>query len=227
MNANNLIKTIKDIFCDSSKEYYQPPQEHFCPMDLNDSDSRNCMILIDASVSMNKKDWKPSRLIAAIKSVEAFVNRLACENPDARIAIAAYGDNAQLILDFTPAANHTDIINSLKNICFLGDTNIGDALRIASQRLMNASGNNQVILLSDGWNNTGDSPKYIADKLKMHATIEVIGIGGTPACVDEALLKHIASPYPDGTKRYRWIGDTQGLIQHFHNLAGRLERVKI
>lgn len=223
----NAIRIIKNILV-GKKEPYQPVQEQYYPADLNfhSYDSRNCVILIDASGSMGAKDWKPSRLKAAIKAAEAFVNRLASENPDARIAIAAYGDGAHIKQDFIPAVHSTDIINSLNNIRLMGGTNIPDALRVASKLLMNAPGNNQVILLTDGWSNTGGSPKHTADKLKMHAIIETVGIGGSPSCVDEALLKHIASPYPDGTKRYRWIGDAQGLVQHFHNLAGRLERVK-
>ena len=52
-----------------------------------------------------------------------------------------------------------------------------------------------------------------------------IGIGGAPHDVDEPLMKHIASEYPDGSKRYRWIGDKERLAQHFHCLAGRITRL--
>jgi len=30
--------------------------------------------------------------------------------------------------------------------------------------------------------------------------------------------------FPDGRKRYRWIGDKKDLIEHFKVLAGRIRR---
>ena len=51
-----------------------------------------------------------------------------------------------------------------------------------------------------------------------------VGIGGKPTDVNEKLLKSIASKYPDSSPRYRWIGDKKGLVQHFHQLAGRITR---
>jgi len=64
----------------------------------------------------------------------------------------------------------------------------------------------------------------VSDRLRDIATVECVGIGGTPEEVDEDLLRYIASSYPDGSKRYRWIGDRKRLVEHFHNLAGGITR---
>ena len=64
-----------------------------------------------------------------------------------------------------------------------------------------------------------------APDLTVHTGVPgCIGIGGTPHDVDESLMRDIASEYPDGSKRYRWIGDKERLAQHFHCLAGRITR---
>ena len=76
---------------------------------------------------------------------------------------------------------------------------------------------------TDG-HNTGKTPEKLADRLKEFAIIECIGIGGSPADVDESLLKRIAAAYPNGKKRYRWIGQKEQLVKHFHNLAGAIRR---
>ena len=81
-----------------------------------------------------------------------------------------------------------------------------------------------MVLLSDGHNNTGPDPRPIAHRLKRSAVIECIGIGGSPSDVDEELMKDIASAYPDGTKRYRWIGDPERLEEAFIELAVGITR---
>ena len=89
--------------------------------------------------------------------------------------------------------------------------------------LKNPASPAQVVLLTDG-QNTGKDPIALAERLKKRAVIECVGIGGSPEDVDECLLKQIASAYPDGTRRYRWIGQKEQLIKHFHKLAGGIRR---
>ena len=58
---------------------------------------RDCVLVLDASGSMYLTDWKPSRLGAAQEAAEAFVKRLKEEQPASRVAIVAYGHNAQIL----------------------------------------------------------------------------------------------------------------------------------
>lgn len=84
----------------------------------------------------------------------------------------------------------------------------------------------RIILLSDGEHNGGGCPIKIASQLKNAGVIiDCIGIGGSPASVDEKLLKQIASRDADGTVRYCFIGDQHKLLKKYHNLARHIRPV--
>lgn len=183
---------------------------------------RACILVLDASGSMADRDWRPSRLAAAKEAAKAFCRRLAREEPKARVAIVGYSDNAELLVNLTPAKHLETLIKAIDQIRAFGGTNITAGIAIAVDLLKNGPG--QVIALTDGHHNEGPGPANIAHDLKQLAVLECVGIGGSPSDVDETLLKEIASPYPDGTKRYRWIGDKEQLVRHFHNLAGGITR---
>ena len=180
---------------------------------------KNCIILLDASGSMNLNDWKPNRLKGAIESAEAYIHELASKDPDACVAVVLYGTKAKIIAQLAPARNFENL-NCYLN-CFMTGfaTNIAAALKAAYAICSGTHGINHVILLSDGYHNAGGNPKAISDKLKQNATIECIGIGGSPKDVDENLMRYIASYRSDGTKQYRWIGNKEILIKHFRNSA--------
>ena len=186
--------------------------------------SRNSVLAIDASSSMSSRDWKPSRLEAAQNAARAYVDRLASEDPDATVAVVAYGDTAALLRELTPARRLNELTRAIESISGMGCTNITAAHETAWNLLKTSQGLGQVVLLTDGCHNTGPDARPISDRLREFAVIECVGIGGSPSDVDEELLRYIASPYPDGSKRYRWIGDKERLVQHFHNLAGRIVR---
>jgi hypothetical protein len=84
----------------------------------------------------------------------------------------------------------------------------------------------RIILLSDGEHNMGGSPVHSASRLKnAGVVIDCIGIGGSAACVDEKLLKQIASRDPDGSIRYCFIGDQHKLLKKYQNLARHIRPV--
>ena len=185
---------------------------------------RNCVLDIDASGSMLDQDWQPTRLEGAQQAAKAFIKRLRFEEPEAKVAIVAYSDDADLICDLSPVTNYRELERNIDSIYTMGATNITAGLEMTYDLIKNIRSLAQVVVLSDGYHNTGAEPKSISDKLRKSAIIECVGIGGSPIDVDEELLKYIASSYPDGKKRYRWIGDKERLVKHFHNLAGRIVR---
>lgn len=190
---------------------------------LPDDGSRDCVLVLDASPSMQDKDWPPSRLAAAQEAARAFVDRLANEEPNARIAVVAYSQRAKIRCGLTLASNTARLLRAVDGI-HVGDwTNIHAGLKAAQDLLDRTTRSAQVVLLTDGQHNTGKSPIVVADELKDDAIIECVGIGQRYD-VDEALLRNIASKYADGTPRYRWIGDKEALVEHFENLAGGLRR---
>ncbi len=81
----------------------------------------------------------------------------------------------------------------------------------------------RIIFLSDGEHIHNSSPLPVATALKNSGVIiDCIGIGGTAANVDEAMLKAIASRNPDGSIRYSFIGDKQQLIKKYQTLASHI-----
>jgi len=184
----------------------------------------NGLLLIDTSGSMSDTDWKPSRLGGAIESAVAYVKQLAKNDSNACVAVIRYATSAEVVVPLTRCRYSEQIKNQIRRIQTGSSTNITSALMAAYDICSKSSGINQVILLSDGFHNVGPDPRGISDRLKKYATIECVGIGGSPMSVDEQLMLHIASARPDGSKRYRWIGKKEVLVQHFRELAGGLTR---
>jgi Mg-chelatase subunit ChlD len=84
-----------------------------------------------------------------------------------------------------------------------------------------SNGANQIrnLILTDG--HSAGNPEKTAILLKSEGVIiEIIGIGGSPAEVNEKLLKRCAS-VENGKLLYRFIGDgnSEALVEHFGRLA--------
>lgn len=188
------------------------------------SGPRNSVIVLDFSGTMFSTDWHPSRVEAAISAALEFCKRLAEHEPEAKVGIVSYGTTAVLRCPLTPVTEFRMIKVAVSNFTDMGGTNITAGLEIAQQLLSTSKRTRQVILLTDGHHNTGKHPFNMAEKIRKIAVLECIGIAGTPKTVDEPLLKGIASKYPDGRPRYRWIGDKGSLLNEFRKLAGRIVR---
>lgn len=190
---------------------------------LQSNGARNSFLVIDASGSMLDDDWPPTRLASAKEAAVAFCSRLANEEQDAQVTVIGYGDDAEVFCQPTPARDLQELKDGIARIECLGGTNFRAGLEEVDHRIRKCNGPCDVVLLSDG-HNTGRSPKTMADNIKQKAIISCVGIGGNPEAVDEELMRAIASEHPDGSKRYRWIGDKERLVQHFEKLASRITR---
>lgn len=215
MTLTNILKSF--LFEDTPS-----PEAGHCS--LPDS-PRDCVLVIDASGSMFGADWLPTRLDGAKAAAIAFAKRLCAEQPCSRLGIVTFGCQSKTIRRLTPAGNLDSICRKIRQIDDGGGTNMYSGLQRAHDLLRHSADASQIVLLTDGCN-TGKNPIKLADKLKKKAVIECVGIGGSPDCVDEALLKEIASASPDGAKRYRWIGRKEQLVKHFHRLAGGIRRAQ-
>ncbi len=187
---------------------------------------RDAVLVIDASPSMEDTDWPPSRLAAAQEAARSYVERLVSEEPDASVGIVAYDGGARKVCKLIPVRELRKLFRAIGMISADdgSGTNITAGLRVALKMLDGRGKAAQTIILTDGEHNTGVGPTAVAARLRKIATLECVGIGGHPTDVNEALLKELASAYPDGSKRYRWIGDKERLVQHFRKLAGRITR---
>lgn len=185
---------------------------------------RDCFIVIDRSPSMKDRDYPPSRLLAAKDAARAFAKSVLATSPQSSVAIIGYGGTAEQFCPLTPATDVATIEAAIDRMGFGHATNITAGLAIVKKSMRRSSPCTQVVVLSDGYHNTGPQPTRMADEIKKKAIIETIGIGGSPSYVDEILLRAIASKRRDGTPRYRWIGDRSQLVRHFQHLGTGITR---
>ena len=185
--------------------------------------ARHAVLVIDVSGSMYASDWKPSRLGAAKDAARTFAKHLFQTQPNSVVTVVIFACKSKVAGQISSVNDFNKIDLEIERVDLGYSTNMFAGLKTALKMLKGQNQNRQVVLLTDG-QSTGKNPDYIATQIKQSAIIECVGIGGSPKDVDEILLKKIASAHPDGQKRYRWIGQKEQLVQHFHNLAGRLMR---
>ena len=183
--------------------------------------SQQIILIVDCSGSMSDSDYPPSRLQAAIEAACEYVRTLTQEGKNAEIGVIAFDTRARTILPLTALNQVKPILEAIRSITVCGGTNIACGLQIALelfQQHKNDNADRQIILLTDGH---GGQPTAVANTLKMQydVTLDVIGIGGSPYSVNEALLKQVATTDANGINHYRFIGNPKALKQHYQQLA--------
>lgn len=194
------------------------------PAALFDGDNRMAIIIIDCSYSMDDTDYRPTRLKAAQNAAMEYVNTLVGQNTDTIATVISFSDEARVVVSPTSMSESQRIIQGIQSIKVDGGTNIGEGFKQVEKVLTGHNGQNQIILLTDGF---GDCPLSISQRLKKRcgSIIDVVGIGGSPRDVNESLLKKVATTEPDGTNHYRFIADEGTLKLHYRKLATGLTRV--
>jgi uncharacterized protein YegL len=191
------------------------------PPVTDDNGPRDTAIVIDVSGSMGTSDYPPSRLDGGIQAGMAYATTCAKERPVNRIAIVSFSERACVVLPLTPVTRGREITNAFGRLTIDGGTDLAQGLKAAARLFENqpqTQRRRHVILLTDG---QGGKPLKIAARLKgkLGVVIDVVGIGGSPDEVNEALLRQVATTDPDGRSHYRFIEDPQVLSQHYAQLA--------
>jgi len=158
--------------------------------------SPTTMLVLDASLSMNQTDVKPSRIAAAQSAAETFVQQL----PKAfLVGLVTFSDEAQLPVP--PTADHSRIGPALNDPTRGKGTHIGDGLDAsltAIQSEWDAQGTAPaaVVLLSDGRDtgSTVDPMTAAARAAQMQIPVYTVVLGKTtgPGAADATLLQQIA-----------------------------------
>ncbi|HKR98717.1 MAG TPA: YfbK domain-containing protein, partial [Candidatus Dormibacteraeota bacterium] len=138
----------------------------------------NLVFLIDVSGSMNE----PDKLPLVKRSLQALTEQL---RPQDRVAIVVYAGAAGLVLPSTPGSDKADIVNALEELQAGGSTAGGEGIRLAydiAKRNFQKSGNNRVILATDGDFNVGVSSdgeleQLIESKRRDGIFLTVLGFG--------------------------------------------------
>ena len=215
------------------------------PGNLPTNTAVSTICVADTSGSMEWDDYKPSRLGAACKAIEELINEKKRIRPIDYVGIVGF-NNISTIYNYPENVGESadSLINSLYRVRAGGGTNFiagletayklffkrtkkSDSLFLKLFDFMNdehtdnkSSLMHHIIFLSDGDHNSYSNPVEITNELKKNGCrIDCIGIGGTPADVNEKLLKEMASTDNAGNPRYRFIGDTQSLIKDFRKMA--------
>jgi Ca-activated chloride channel family protein len=154
------------------------------------------MLVLDASLSMNKTDVQPSRIAAAQSAAETFVAQL----PESfRVGLVTFSDDAQVAE--APTVDHTKLGPALQDPARGKGTHIGDGLDASLTAIQDewdaqGTGPAAVVLLSDG-QDTGSTvaPLDAAARASgMDVPVYTVVLGQTtgPEAADATLLSQIA-----------------------------------
>ncbi len=138
----------------------------------------NFVFLIDVSGSMDQ----PNKLPLLKASFKSFVKELRSND---RVSIVVYADRASVILDSTPGYDQDRILSAIDSLSPGGSTAGGDGIQLAyriAQDHFIPSGNNRVILATDGDFNVGVSSdeelvNLIEEKRNQGVFLTVLGLG--------------------------------------------------
>lgn len=180
------------LVCAAARPQWLEPQKHL------DTTGRNSMLAIDLSASMLAKDLRQNTL-SRFDATRELLLQLLAKRPDDRFGLIFFASQAYLQAPLT--FDHDSLRHWLERVepGIAGDnTAIGDAIGLGIKRLrhLQASQKN-LILLTDGANNSGIMPPRTAARFAAREGIRIhaLGIGqaavGSQAGPDQALLQDI------------------------------------
>jgi len=166
------------------------------------------VILLDASRSMLKKDFKPSRLAVGLQTAKNFIqSKLSIDMKD-RISVISFGDTTHKLIDF--AFEEEKLINSLKKIQISGrgilHEGIAFALQILVEEMRKLGGKiPRILIITDN--------KFVFDKDRLDKMVSIAkGLG---VYIDACQLGGIQGYEEDTLKRI--TQKTRGEFGFFNN----------
>ena len=177
--------------------------------------------VLDVSGSMSETyDLRWSKLDAAKRAVITLLLERSRISPQDQLALVSFDDHAQVEFPLsTLATDKAQMIQAIQALQIRGGTDINAGLKEAGSLFdFCHNAKRRIILLTDG---QGGHPLRTAEGLKSQGVmIECIGIGQSPTCVDEALLRQVATT-SNGECHYRFITDQRTLIDHVTRLGAQ------
>lgn len=175
--------------------YFDTPLEETLPlrMDLRDPKKMpqvSVDFTIDKSGSMGRCHGEEGNGQARIEAglpktdlaKEAAFQAISMLGPSDEVGVVAFDDEAVQILPLAAISEQGDIAGALAAIKPEGGTNIYAGLAEAVEAMRGATGKvRHIILVTDGWSNTGDFDALLAEMKANGITLTVIGAGGGAA----------------------------------------------
>jgi Ca-activated chloride channel homolog len=141
-------------------------------------DKASVMLVTDHSGSMAATDVEPTRLAAAERAANTFIDQLPAQ---ALVGAVAFGSSPDAVQ--APSANHALARAIINGQTANGATDTGDALELALQLLHGADAKHPpsaIVLLSDGAANAGEDVSVVAREAA-HEKIPIDTVAlGTP-----------------------------------------------
>lgn len=112
----------------------------------------DCVVLIDSSRSMVRKDFKPNRLLAALETAKSFIHEKFIVDPKDRIAILSFGETIKKLCPFS--YDEEQLVKSLVKIQVSGVGLLDEGLAFAIQFLVGemrklGGKTNRIFIISD------------------------------------------------------------------------------
>lgn len=179
-------------------------------------------VAIDVSGSMDEAyRGAANKLAAAVAAAGSYIITKASTAPNDSIALGVFNDQASIVCPVGPICQtRGDLLRGLRQLTISGGTDLDAPLRCAESHLGPLGDfQRRVLLITDGH---GGNPLATARRLQsIGFFIDVVGIGDTPAKVNEDLLRSMASVV-DGQNRYVFIRDLQSLVRHTTAISQRI-----
>jgi Ca-activated chloride channel family protein len=149
--------------------------------------SASLMLVLDHSGSMDADDVSPTRLQAAKRAANTFIDQLP---GGARVGVVAFSTSPDTVQQ--PVTNHGAARTAIDAQQANGGTDTGPALLLALQLLHGAQKNHPpaaIVLLSDGAANLGIDPVLVAQQAKReHIPIYTVALGTPGGVLNEGLF---------------------------------------
>lgn len=150
-----------------------------------------------------------SKLYDLKVATTAMLNTLKAERDaglDQRAGLVTFSSDASILAALTDQPG--SLLAAVDGLAAQGSTNIGGGLQKALD-MLGAAPNPSIVLITDGWNNTGmTNAEVLAGPVQKaaaaHIPICTIGVGQSPADVDQNLLNDISRRTGGG---YYFVGD--------------------
>jgi Ca-activated chloride channel family protein len=154
------------------------------------------MLVLDHSGSMDANDVSPTRLQAAMRAANTFIDQLPAS---ARVGVVAFSTSPDTVQQ--PVTNHGAARTAIDAQQADGGTDTGPALLLALQLLHGAQKGHPpaaIVLLSDGAANLGIDPVLVAQQAKHeHIPIYTVALGTPNGVLNEGLFGPTVAVPPD------------------------------
>ena len=154
------------------------------------------MLVLDHSGSMDSNDVSPTRLQAAMRAANTFIDQLPAS---ARVGVVAFSTAPDTVQQ--PTTDHRAARTAIDSQQANGGTATGPALLLALQLLHGAQKHHPpaaIVLLSDGAANLGISPVTVAQEARReHIPIYTVALGTPGGVLNEGIFGPTVPVPPD------------------------------